>query len=78
MEWKDRPYFLSDRSFIIWVGQHPKGHWIVSYSIGPPPGEAMFIAGPGENAVSGEFKTRDAAIEAAKRAIFEHYGQKAN
>ena len=79
MEWKDIPYSLSDRSFFIWVGEHPKGYWIVSYSAGPPPVGAAFVAGPGEgHAVSGEFETRDAAVEAAKRAIDERYGRKAN
>ena len=78
MEWKDIPYFLSDQSFVIWVGKHPKGYWIVSYSVGPASG-AGFIAGPGEgHAVSGEFETRDAAVEAAKRAIDETYGRKTN
>ncbi len=79
MEWKDIPYSLPNRTFVIWVGEHPKGHWIVSYSIGPRPGQAMAIAGPGEgDVVSGEFETQDAALEAAKKAIDEKYGGKAN
>lgn len=79
MQWKDIPYFLSGQSFVIWVRRHRKGHWIVSYSVGPPLGQAMFVAGPDEgHVVPGEFETREAAIEAAERAINERYGRKAN
>jgi hypothetical protein len=76
MEWKDIPYFLYDRSFVIWVGEHPQGYWMASYSMGPSPVGAAFGAAPGEgHVVSGEFETEDAAIEAAKRAIDEKYGR---
>lgn len=79
MEWGEIPYHLADRSFAIWVGQHPQGYWIASYSVGPPPRQAMYVAGPGEgHVVSGEFETRESAITAAQRAINEKYGRKAN
>ncbi len=68
MEWemKEIPY----KGFAIWVGKGRKGDWIAS--VNALPERAGATAGPGEGeVVPGDFDSRDAVIEAAKRRINE-------
>ncbi len=68
MEWekKEIPY----KGFAIWVGKGREGDWIAS--VNALPKRAGAAPGPGEGeAVSGDFDSKDAVIEAAKQRIDE-------
>ncbi len=69
MEWE--PKEIVHHGFAIWVGKGREGDWIASVNALPERG-AMATAGPGEGEpVSGDFDSREAVIEAAKRHIDE-------
>lgn len=74
MEWERKE--IIHRGFAIWVGKGREGDWIASVNALPEQG-AMATAGPGEGeAVSGDFDSREAVIEAAKRYIEEQHRQR--
>ncbi len=68
MEWE--PKEIVHHGFAIWVGKGREGDWIAS--VNALPERAGATAGPGEGeVVSGDFDSREAVIEAAKRRINE-------
>ncbi len=69
MEWEQKEIVY--HGFAIWVGKGREGEWIASVNALPEQ-TAIATAGPGEGeAVSGDFDSREAVIEAAQRHIDE-------
>lgn len=58
---------------LIWLGVRKDGRWVASLGGKLPYPEARYLAGPGQHMVLGDYESKDAAVEAAKKYIDQRH-----